>query len=649
MPIPARQHEADEPTSGGAGASEGARPDKPPKQIRVPPGAIRPVAWYSPTVLWRAALELSQSGSFQRNLDRRELLSAPFDVIDLEGARDADESFAFDFLADTGDGGDAAFAVASGVFADELVLRDGSKTSESPLLVLGGDLAYPGASPQEYQRRLLEPFKAARRMYPRDAAKDVLAIPQNHDWFDSVSTFCRYFVNDARSSFLHAATPQKHTYFAARLPHRWWILGLDFAATGDLDRMQFDRFVGLIDAHAETADKIRAGDSVILVVPRPYWTDLADDQTDDGYPRRHQRLEGLIEAAGASIRLRLSGDLHHYVRELAHPDTQATPMDPRMNATFGPETRLLVTCGTGGAFTHATHTDEVVATKVLREDVYDETLQELRKTIVVGRTRDRPRTEHARLAWPDRRASRGLSLQAIFSIFRAKARRAPPQPSFCQRLIDLWESNLSLIPVLGAVYAFAAYSYWTFEPAFVEEPVVHPLAFKATAKTLLFGMYEHPMDGLASLAIVISCMVLGREGAGRSGWKFLGGALHGFAHLYGVFLAWWLATSAMRAALPGNAASPYLAMTLAVPLGGAIGALVLGSYLTIACRGFGQMTNNAFGAIAHEGYKGFMRFRITKDELRGTMLGVEEIPRTDGATKPAPRSWEIVDEFTLTK
>ena len=54
--------------------------------------------------------------------------------------------------------------------------------------------------------------------------------------FDSASTFCRYFVHPSRDPFLGASAPQDRTYFAARLPHRWWLLGLDFATGTDIDR-----------------------------------------------------------------------------------------------------------------------------------------------------------------------------------------------------------------------------------------------------------------------------------------------------------------------------------------------------------------------------------------------------------------------------
>ena len=616
----------------------------------VTPGSIRPVAWYSPFVLLRSVLELSQSISFQRNFDRREFFRADLGVVDLSAHDEGEAPFAFDFISDTGDGGDATFAVASAAFADASSSIAALEGPESKLLVLGGDLAYPGASSNEYQRRLLEPFKAARALFPAPKEKVVLAIPQNHDWFDSASTFCRYFVNPSRDAFLGSTTPQTRTYFAALLPRRWWILGLDFAAAGDMDRIQFEAFSGLlatIPEHAADPHRIRRGDSVIVLVPRPYWTDDVTDQADNGYPRRHQRLEGMLERIGAAVRLRLAGDLHHYVRELAHDGAHGPTVRDSGAPSFDATTRVLVTCGAGGAFTHPTHTDEVEATKVLRVyEAPDGGLAELAAPIAVGRWCEAPETNPGQVAWPDRDTSLAMATRVATSLFGMRRRRGVATCG--QRIADWFDSNHGLLVVLGVVYALVAYSFWTFKQARHLESKASVFVFKETSGEILAAICAQPIDALLVLFMVGSCIALGREGAASPLWKGLGGLLHGLAHLGGVFLAWWLSTSLVRAIAPTCFAGAHLAMAFDVVLGGVLGGLILGVYLAIACRGFGQMTNNAFGALADDGYKGFMRFRITDEGLHATMLGVDAVERGDGKTKPTFRGWKIVDEFTLT-
>ncbi|MBM3396108.1 MAG: hypothetical protein FJY37_16085 [Betaproteobacteria bacterium] len=178
---------------------------------RTPPSARRPVAWFAPSTLLHAAQELVASQDFLRNFDRRETFvrdgRVEMEVIDL-ARREAADNLIFDFIADTGDGGAATFAVAHAALRHEIHATDVNgrfvTLPEGELLILGGDLAYPGASPHDYQYRLLEMFEWARDPHSRfrrvgahDVStlsgphKFVAAIPQNHDWFDSAATFCR--------------------------------------------------------------------------------------------------------------------------------------------------------------------------------------------------------------------------------------------------------------------------------------------------------------------------------------------------------------------------------------------------------------------------------------------------------------------------
>eukprot|EP01030_Chromulinospumella_sphaerica_P024337 gene24337-24411_t len=181
-----------------------------------------------------------------RNADPRELWGGPFEVSCHAQDTAQDGSFWFDFVSDTGDGGNATYTVARAVQSDTLTPAGLAPQCEYPrgqILFLGGDLSYPGASLLEYQYRFLEMFEGARpRTGPDDAGRHAYAIPQNHDWFDSISTFKRYFVNRDNGDVCGLHTPQKRSYFATRLPHGWWVLGFDFALDGDLDRGQYEAF-----------------------------------------------------------------------------------------------------------------------------------------------------------------------------------------------------------------------------------------------------------------------------------------------------------------------------------------------------------------------------------------------------------------------
>ena len=112
---------------------------------KVLPGQRRPVAWYSPPVLFQAGRELVSSLDFLRNSDRREAFDGPLNAIDFSSKHNGFDGF--DFIADTGDGGNATFTVAQAATARELRLQGEAEPSIRPgLVVLGGDLSYPGAS-----------------------------------------------------------------------------------------------------------------------------------------------------------------------------------------------------------------------------------------------------------------------------------------------------------------------------------------------------------------------------------------------------------------------------------------------------------------------------------------------------------------------
>ena len=62
----------------------------------------------------------------------------------------------------------------------------------------------------------------------------------NADWFDGLHTFMRYICH--RSWLGGWMLPQQKSYFALKLPHGWWIFGLDQALHGDIDVFQFKYF-----------------------------------------------------------------------------------------------------------------------------------------------------------------------------------------------------------------------------------------------------------------------------------------------------------------------------------------------------------------------------------------------------------------------
>lgn len=102
------------------------------------------MAWYAPGVLLQAARELVRSQDFLRNLDRRESFGA-LEVIDFSARPASAESpFWFDFIADTGDSGNATHAVFQATLRPQLAAR--RPTSRCACRTAGGCSASTGRS-----------------------------------------------------------------------------------------------------------------------------------------------------------------------------------------------------------------------------------------------------------------------------------------------------------------------------------------------------------------------------------------------------------------------------------------------------------------------------------------------------------------------
>ncbi|HXD31167.1 MAG TPA: hypothetical protein VN643_08620 [Pyrinomonadaceae bacterium] len=319
------------------------------------------VRWYEPGLLLRAQTEAIVSTLFGGHSDYRliEALAVgkdePYDCAgyyleDKDGQylRDEQDNYLpdkskppreeiwFDYVADTGDGWNPTYAVAYHVAQPELVLNnpDGTGshlTKRGSVLVFGGDQVYPTASRKEYKERLVEPFRTALR-YSEAPHPDVFAIPGNHDWYDSLVAFTRLFCS--RRWFNGWRAPQKRSYFALRLPQKWWLLGIDIQLRSDLDHAQVAYF-------QHVAKQMQEGDRVILCTAEPHWlqTKVSEKYGTEYNESNLAFLENNI--LGRRVSLFLSGDLHYYRRHEAADGTQK------------------LVAGGGGAFLAPTHGEDV--------------------------------------------------------------------------------------------------------------------------------------------------------------------------------------------------------------------------------------------------------------------------------------------------
>jgi hypothetical protein len=603
-----------------------------------PPHTREAVAWFQPDVLWTSGREVVSSLDQLRNRDLREGYELPLTVIDRSDAAGSAGEFWFDFIADTGDGGNATYAVAQAVSKDSVAGADGQPLPRGELLLFGGDLAYPSASADAYRYRFIEMFEGARhdmgvsRSMVRGRPLTLAALAQNHDWMDSANTFNRYFIRNKESTpFLGASIPQKQSYFCVKLPAGWWVLGFDFALMGDIDRGQFEQFERLLDKGIDntidgvtTTHKIGSTDRVIVIYPEPYWTRPIGDGAPPTQPKRYQRLEGLL---GERIALRLAGDLHHYMRweSLGHG--------------------RIVTCGTGGAFAHPTHTYATTRPVALRRlnnrDAVP--LESAPAAVAVGlgdlRRADGHFTRVEKSVYPDAATSRSRSIENLWALFK-------------KNKTD-WGGNWLFAVFMGGLYWFNAYLNSmpfteSFKPdGFLPLSAYAPAAYASAFLMWLKAMTFSPLGFVINVVMAVACMLMGREAVNElsprtsRAWRWVVtwglGLGHAFLHVVAVFsLTFWLQQAVGHLPVIGHpgpsdamaAVGHSAAVGVGLLIGGAaVGAFIFGCYLTLMSW-LGFLTNNGYSALGVEDYKGFLRFRVTPSgRLDAYFIAIDRVPR----------------------
>lgn len=156
------------------------------------------------------------------------------------------------------------------------------------------------------------------------------AIPGNHDWFDGLATFLRRIVHrDWLGGWL---LPQTESYFSLKLPHGWYIFGVDKALNKDIDCHQLKYFARIAMGMNET-------DRVIIITHEPTWVldpfEHTSTEENLSYLKKHY-LHG-------KVALQLAGDLHHYTRH--------SPVVPTCDSIIP----HYIVSGGGGAFCFPTH------------------------------------------------------------------------------------------------------------------------------------------------------------------------------------------------------------------------------------------------------------------------------------------------------
>ncbi len=558
------------------------------------PDKQKMVGWYDPDQLLKTAPRVAISSIFGTNADQRviEALFADADHVTLPDPEDARliedgiEDYAdrpelwIDYVADLGDGWDSTYSVAYHLSRSKLSCCDSKReqhhTERGHLLIFGGDEVYPTASQLEYKRRTLTPYDCAFR--DAEVRPDLYAIPGNHDWYDSLVAFTRYFISKGEVDRFR--TRQRRSYFALKLPHGWLLLVLDVQLGSYVDGHQVTYF-------QQVAKHIGEGDSVIICNAEPVWIyDHLYKQYDPNMDDRNLDYVEKVILNGKSVRVFLAGDLHHYRRHAADDGTQK------------------ITAGGGGAFLHPTHDGGAWLPKKYKMDVA--TIQE--------EFDGKPgRLFNLQRSWPPPDISKRLCWRnLLFPVLNWKFGIVPAG----LYLLTAW-SVLADIGRIGLSKVGAA----ILET--VATALNQPLAvFWAAAILIGYWMFTDTHSKWY------------RRIAGP-----IHGFSHVLAVF---FLGWGAAYFAVTTMHLEFKSIPQLLVSGGIIFGGGwvIGSSILGWYLLISLNGFGRHGNEAFSSLAIEDWKHFLRLKIDRDgTLTIFPIGIRRVSRQwekrpDGTSRP---------------
>ncbi|MFL6263250.1 MAG: metallophosphoesterase [Thermoanaerobaculia bacterium] len=526
------------------------------------------VDWLAPGQLAQTGIKAVVSDIFGAYADKRDVMAALDPEPKISEEHSGKEEIWIDYAADLGDGFESTYTVARLLAAERLSLSRGGKAYDLPrgqVLVLGGDQVYPTASFDEYYNRLLKPYEAALPRVPPGAGPEMYAIPGNHDWYDGLSSFTRIF---CQKKWIGGwKTCQRRSYFALKLPHNWWLWGIDIQLEGYIDEPQLRYFFDVGRNH------VQDGDRVILCTAEPSWVYGVTKGPDAYRSLRYfeDRYISHPKAHPARLAVTLTGDLHHYMR-YASEDGEVQR----------------ITAGGGGAYLFATHD---MPEKFELEEGFEQSARTVRY--------------EKKGCFPDTATSRLLT----FGILRLP--------------IQSWRFGL----FLAAFYAFFG---WILQSAsksrqdLVGPSLMHYLhgkgleSWREVLPTVGSLLGNTPMSVFLCLLIVggFTAFCSAKNGLVR----LLAGAGHGAAHvLLNLGLIWlfaWLGVGTLG----------FLIGMLV--LGGLLGSMLMALYLLLFSFVGGFHLGEAYSGQRIADYKNFLRIHLdATGKLTIYPIGIRKIGR----------------------
>ena len=478
-----------------------------------------------------------------------------------------------DYVSDTGDGWNSTYAVAYALAQPELEVRDSSdlgyRLPRADLLVFGGDEVYPTPSREAYSRRLITPYETAFGDTRVDESPHVFAIPGNHDWYDGLTTFARLFCSEFGGRYFAGwRTRQQRSYFALKLPGRWWLIGSDGQLQADIDTPQIEYFRHVAERY------MQPGDRVIVCLAAPVWVHAhkyrqfggSFDETDLLYLR-----DEIFARRGVQMKVFLSGDYHHYRRH-----EEIAPLEPGSPIQK-------ITAGGGGGFLNATHDEDVT------------TLEEERAGT------DEPRRRFAlKTTYPDVRQSHRLSYGNLLFVFK--------NPRF------------GIVPAL--IYLMTVW--------LVSATIVHPQPASLLEALAITAQAWNRNPSLTLWALFVTAVFVVFTDTHSKLYRWLGGLTHAALHWSAMFAIGWTAMLVARSLSPAWPFLRFVVVGMLVGIGGwVLGSMLMGLYLLISLNVFGRHSQQAFAALRIEDFKHFLRLHIAADgALTIYPIRIDRVPRS---------------------
>jgi hypothetical protein len=600
--------------------------------------------WFSIRLLLATGVQALVSKLIGARTARREILAAldsgtsdetatnfasPEGYFDYRKTSHEREGLWIDYVADLGDGFNATHSVSWLVGRDYVFLDTPGASIAQPIprnatseagpadggssrhvlpageiTIFGGDEVYPFASKNNYATRTCGPYHAARPWSgdPDDGkggagGRDLFVIPGNHDWYDGLGSFIRNFCQPGRWIGCWQIK-QRRSYFSLRLPHGFWLWGVDMATEDDIDPPQLAYF-------ERQAKQLESGDQVILCVPKPAWVACEQEprqesETWEAWNKIEKLASLVIEPIGrnASVPLIVAGDLHHYSRHSSPGDAAASD-------------RHLVTCGGGGAFMLGTST-------IPRQLAFP----------------DGSCTEH-RTAFPSKDQSDDMR-NGVFKLFVI-------HKTFCAALATIMLTLIWLFHSASRQLMSVALS------ADAEQPLIET-PFLACARQAVQSLEKlgrfltdvlailvcRPGVAGAVLAVALGFVAFAYSGASRRTPRWAP-PLIGLSHFLVQFLLSLIVATVLSTLLIAATDNPFIHVPALVVLSIAccwpINGLMTSVYMWASNYVANMHEQEIFSAQAIEDWKCFLRMRVNKDGLTIFPIGLRKIERT----------WQVAD------